>query len=89
MIPTEILMVISLFVSCTTLFTFVRARRNEAMERGARQANLDNAMEKIMEAIKRMAEQIARQQADIDKLKLWLELLLQQHNNNHGQDIRR
>lgn len=85
----EILTAFSLLTSAATLITFVRASRKEAEARGARQAILDHMIGEIKEAVATMAKQIAAQQEAIAQLKLWVELLLQQHQQNHGQDIRR
>jgi len=84
-----ILMGLSLLVSLTTLFTFWTNQKKAAEANGARQATLDAAITAIQQAIVRMTEQIARQQEALDQLKLWIELLLQQHTQNHGQTIRR
>jgi len=86
---TEVLLLLSIATSLTILVTFLKARKSEAESRGARQADLDNAIKQISDSIKSLIEQIKAQQGDIDRLKLWLELLLQQHNHNHNQEIRR
>lgn len=85
----NIMPVLSLVVSCVTLYTFINTRKVEAEERGKSQANLDNDIRQLKHMIEQMSKHIADQQQDTNRLKLSLELLLQQHNANHGQDIRR
>lgn len=86
---TNILLGLSLLTSTSTLITFVLSRRKEAEQRGARQADLDSNIREIKDSVASMARQIVNQQQLIDNLRVLLELLLQQHNNNHGQEIRR
>ena len=83
------MMGLSILLSFCTLITFVVSMRKESEKRGARQALLDRAIEQILEAIRGLTEKLAEQQREISQLKLWLELLLQQHYANHNQDIRR
>lgn len=85
----EILTLVSFLTSAATLITFVKSSRKESEARGARQAMLDHMIGEIKESVERMSKLIAAQQDDINRLKLWMELLLQQHQQNHGQDIRR
>ena len=85
----DVLMLISIFVSLATLVTFVVSMRKEAEKRGARQADLDNAIAQIKDTIKQLADQIIKQHETVEQLKLWMELLLQQHHANHNQEIRR
>lgn len=85
----EILTAFSLLTSAATLITFIRSSRKDVEARGARQAILDHMIGEIKEAVATMAKQITAQQEAIAQLKLWVELLLQQHQQNHGQDIRR
>lgn len=87
--PAEVLMVLSILVSLTTLITFLKVKKKEAIEQGVRQANLDNAIQQVLKAVEQLTQGLAAQQKEINQLKLWLELLLQQHNTNHNQDIRR
>jgi hypothetical protein len=75
---TVVMSILSFLATLCVLATFVITRRKESMAAGARQADLDNAIARLGEIVERLI-----------KLKLWLELLLQQHNANHGQDIRR
>ena len=85
----DVLMLISIFVSLSTLITFIVSMRKEAEKRGARQADLDNAIVQIKDTIKQLADQIIKQHETVEQLKLWMELLLQQHHANHNQEIRR
>lgn len=85
----DILMLISIFVSLSTLITFIVSMRKEAEKRGARQADLDNAIIQIKDTIRQLADQIIKQHETVEQLKLWMELLLQQHHANHNQEIRR
>lgn len=80
---------LSFVVSFTTLVTFVKTRRDEAIERGVRQERLDSSITQLKDIVTQMSKQIVDQRKDLDRLRLWLELLLQQHQQNHGQDIRR
>ena len=86
---TNILLGLSLLTSTSTLITFVLSRRKEAEIRGARQADLDSSIREIKDSVTTMTRQIVAQQSLIDNLRVLLELLLQQHNQNHGQEIRR
>jgi len=86
---TNILLGLSLLTSTSTLITFVLSRRKEAEIRGARQADLDSSIREIKDSVITMTRQIVAQQSLIDNLRVLLELLLQQHNQNHGQEIRR
>ena len=86
---TEILLVLSILVSLTTLYTFVKTKKREVVEQGVRQANLDNDIKQILSAVEKLTRGLESQQREISQLKLWLELLLQQHRANHNQDIGR
>ncbi len=86
---TTFMMGISIFVSLTTLITFVYSMRKESEKRGARQAELDGSIRQIMGAVETLSQQLVEQQREITQLKLWMELLLQQHHANHSQNIRR
>ena len=81
--------VLSFVVSFTTLVTFVKTRRDEAVARGIRQERLDSSIKQLKDIVTQMTQQLVDQRKDLDRLRLWLELLLQQHQQNHGQDIRR
>lgn len=87
--PTDILQIVSLIMSALTLITFVVSMRKEAEKRGARQADLDNSIKQILEKVSDLVRQLLDQQKEINQLKMWIELLLQQHCANHGQEIRR
>ena len=86
---TEVLLILSILVSLVTLYTFVKTKKKEAVEQGARQATLDSDIKLILSAVERLTKNLESQQREIGQLKLWLELLLQQHRANHNQDIGR
>ena len=87
--PDNVLMIVSILVSFTTLVTFIVTQRQEAEKRGARAATLDNAISQIQEAVDKLVIKIADQDKRIGELSMCLELLLQQHQANHNQTIRR
>lgn len=84
-----ILQVAQILVTLSVLYTFVRARKNEAEAQGSRQKELDLFMRSIQKAVDELTKAIRELEEKNNQLKLWLELLLQQHCTNHGQDIRR
>lgn len=85
---TTTLTFMSLVASLITLVTFVRTMKKDAEDRGTRQATMDLAIDEIRRAIAKLVEQVTQQEKDIQQMKILFELLLQQHCNNHGQDIR-
>lgn len=90
MIPVEasnILQGFQIIVTLTVLWTFLRSRRNEAEERGARQEKLDGVLKNLQNAVTALTTLVAEQEKRVDKLSTILELLLQQHCFNHNQEI--
>lgn len=86
---TDTLQVLQILATLTVLITFILTRRKEAMAAGARQKELDIFMDTITKAVEKLTQAIKDQEKNLQELRMWLELLLQQHFTNHGQDIRR
>lgn len=93
-----ILNFIQLVAILVTVASFWISRRNDMADRITRQANLDNSIDRLDKSVahldRMMIEQAARQSAELrsqseqlQNVKMIVELLLQQHRMNHGQQI--
>ena len=92
------LSVVQLIAVLLTIASFWFSRRKDAADRIIRQANLDNSilqlnktvehLDKVMLAqSERQAAEMRAQAEQLQTVRLTVELLLQQHRMNHGQQI--
>jgi len=82
-----ILTMLSVAVSFTTLLTFVLKSWKSAKEAGAREALLNNSILELTATVSELQETLKQQHDDYMALRLDMQLLLQQHNQNHGRTI--
>lgn len=81
--------VINILISTTVLITFVSSRKGEYKERIKHEVLLENSIKELQKMVQDILNKIEAHQSKLELLTQDLNLLLQQHRANHGQDIRR
>jgi len=81
--------IINIVISTTVLITFVTSRKGEYKERIKHEVLLENAIKELQRMVQDILKKMEAHQTRLELLTQDLNLLLQQHRANHGQDIRR
>jgi hypothetical protein len=82
-----ILTALSVATSLITLITFVAKSWKSARDAGAREALLNNSIMELTKTVTELQATLKLQHEDYNSLRTDMQLLLQQHNQNHGRTI--
>ena len=80
--------VLPTLATLATLATFLSGRKKAAIAQGESQANAAHAFTELSKSIISLSKTVEEQQRSINTLHLTVSLILQQHEQNHGQQIR-
>lgn len=84
---TIILGVLPTLATLGTLATFLSGRKKAAIAQGVSQANAENALTELAKSITSLSKTVEEQQRSVNALHLTVSLILQQHRQNHGQQL--